>query len=166
MNVYLGLVLCCILATGCTQNMSVAVVDMQTVFDQFDYTKELKSEFEEKNQKMKISLDSMYQELVILNNHLSQSKDEDLAKVFATKEAIYNRQLAANQKQAEESMNTSDEKILNQINQYLTDYSKANHLDLILGKQSADYSVIYAGEVLNHTEEVVEYINKRYNNEG
>lgn len=56
------------------------------------------------------------------------------------------------------------QQVWGQINSYVHDYGKENKYELIFGADGSG-SLMYAGEAVNITEDVLDYINERYEGE-
>ncbi|MGH2665716.1 OmpH family outer membrane protein [Flavobacterium sp.] len=115
-------------------------------------TKEMKKIGEKEIGARKLFLDSLYTKLQ--SGAISESEKKDLMQTFIQgKEELqsFNQNFAAEQ--------TS--KIWSRIHGYVNDFSKEQNYKLIIGSQDGQ-SVLYADQDLDVTEELLQYINKKY----
>jgi Skp family chaperone for outer membrane proteins len=129
-----------------TPYQNVYVIN-QDVFDQFKGKKEIENKLTAIKARNKSELDSLYNITATAYNDKVRSLYEEKAKKYAYEESV----LAEQYTQA----------IWKQINQYINDYGKANKYDFIYGA-SGNGNLMYAGEHKNVTQEVINYINSRY----
>lgn len=136
-------------------------IELKTVFDEFEYTKELKKEFMVVDQSRKKKLDSVEFELKILAKKLEEKNDKNIADVFEVKRQDYIRMKQEFESQNGVMTNQFDEKIHSQITQYVKDFGEENGYVYIYGTESLG-NILYAKDKKNLTKEVLNYINKKY----
>lgn len=115
-------------------------------------TKELKKRGEQEFNSRKKVLDSLY--AVLQQEGASEVQKEAITRELITKKQefeAFNQQFGA-----EESA-----KIWSRINGYTTDFSKDKNYDFILGSENKR-SVLFAKETVDITNELIIYINKKY----
>ncbi len=145
----------------------IGVVDLPYLYTSFDYQKELKNRFDfEQNiilQKVD-SLDKFIQLVEIELKNSSEYNEHDKNILF---EREYKNYLIEKEYFAYKTDSLSKdftEKIWKQINSYVEDFGNENEYDVIIGTQG-DGNVMYVKESSDITNEVIEYINKKYNGE-
>ena len=146
---------------GCSRP-EILVVDMNQLFEEFKYTKEMKLEFQQKTQLGQITLDSMYNELVSLENEISRTNSTDLKNAYINKERIFNLRRERFEKYKAELTSDADTKIINQLNQYISDFAKINKFKIVLSKNDKDISVLYVVKDYDRTSEVLNFVNRKY----
>lgn len=139
-------------------------VDLKIAFDQFQLKKDLESKYLVITKERKKVLDSLYVELEKFSYELNSSKDPQKEKIIAfnkQKEDFYSKS-----KQFEEDNNALtgkyDSEVINQLNQYVKDFGEVHNYTFIFGS-NMDGSIMQAKEQNNVTEEIVAFINDRYN---
>ncbi|WP_347067442.1 OmpH family outer membrane protein [Flavobacterium sp. WV_118_3] len=130
----------------------IVFVDNVKLFDGFNMTKELKKRGEQEFNSRKKVLDSLYAVL-------QQEGASEIQKEAITRELIAKKQEfeAFNQQFATEE----SAKIWSRINGYTSDFSKEKNYDFILGSENKR-SVLFAKETVDITNELIIYINKKY----
>ncbi|HXA01110.1 MAG TPA: OmpH family outer membrane protein [Cytophagaceae bacterium] len=126
------------------------------IFKEFKGTKELEKKFVALQDKQKYILDSLGLEIQTLEK-FSRSNSGILFK----KKQTYDQLSAQFSQSNQEQYKQYSEGIWKQINQYLNDYGKENHLSYIYGADGTG-SLMYADSTLNVTEHVIAFINKKY----
>lgn len=130
----------------------IVFVDNVKLFDGFNMTKELKKRGEQEFNSRKKVLDSLYAAL-------QQEGASEIQKEAITRELIAKKQEfeAFNQQFATEE----SAKIWSRINGYTSDFSKEKNYDFILGSENKR-SVLFAKETVDITNELIIYVNKKY----
>lgn len=130
-------------------------VAVQDVYDQFVYKKELEKEYNSVKEKRNNMLDSLRFKIQTMNNTPEHEQDLHILK----------KEYYMKQKQFEEEnqrlSRAMNEKILNQLNQYVRNYGEAHGYDYIFGSMN-DGTIMHAPESKNLTNEVITYINNQY----
>ncbi|UUC46485.1 OmpH family outer membrane protein [Flavobacterium cerinum] len=130
----------------------IVYVDNVRLFDGFNMTKELKKRGEQEFNTRKKVLDSLY--VTLQQEGISEVQKEAITRELIAKKQefeAFNQQFAA-----EESA-----KIWSRINGYTTDFSKEKDYDLIVGSENKR-NVLYAKETVDVTNELISFINKKY----
>lgn len=142
---------------------TVAFVDVNQVFEKFQLKQELQKKFEKETTTQKIYLDSLMFDLQRLKNKLDtekKTKEEDII-MFNKMQQVYVEQKRNFEEYAVESTQKYDAQIIEQMTQYIKDYGLSRNYDFIFGKNEAG-NVIYGSEPKDITEEVITYINEKY----
>lgn len=129
----------------------IVYVDNLKVFNEFKMTKELIKTGDKVLLKQKRELDSLYS---ILNTSVNET-----TKQITVEKIIEQKQIIEDFQKNYSSINSN--KIWNRINDYLKEYSKESSYDLVIGYQTSD-GLFCGKEDLDVTNEVVEYVNYRY----
>lgn len=136
-------------------------VKLNEVFDQFEYTKQLKKEFELVKNARQRKVDSMNFELKVLAQKLETSKDKELVSMFEVKrrDFIYIKEGIIQDNEA--LTEKYDNQIHKQMQSYLVDFGKENGYDYILGSENLG-TVLFAKEKYDVTVEAIAYLNDRF----
>lgn len=140
-----------------------AYVVLQELFEKFELKKELEKNYSlTKNARKKI-LDSIQIDLSVLSKRLSvtPSPVKEEIDLFERKKIEFNQKMNEFEQSNIQLTKEFDDKIILQLNQYISDYGKENAYDMIYGNTS-NGSIMYGDEKNNITEEVIEYINQKY----
>lgn len=129
----------------------IVYVDNQKLFDNFQMTKDLKKIGETEFNLRKKEIDSLY---LIVQGNLGESEKESLMKLLISKreEFDYFNQTYA----SSEAM-----KIWNRIDSYVVKFSEEKKYKIIIGANSKR-DVLYVDKKIDVTQELTEYINKKY----
>lgn len=152
-----------LLMSSCSGNSKLGWVNINEIYTEFVFKKELEKKLLETKQARKGILDSLELELKILSKEIQSEngKSKERIALFEVKRENY-----LNKKQQLEDDNSVmegqyNEQILNQLNQYLKDYGKENKFRYIFGT-SGSGSLMYAEEADDITKDVIVYINEKY----
>ncbi len=140
---------------------SIAYVDLRYLFDNFEYTKELKTDMLRVQGARQKVLDSMEFELKIISKELDANKREDLKRKFEVKKDDL---IVARRRFEEDNLALTDQfdkKILTQLNQFVQDYGKDHGYSMIIGTEGSG-NVMYAKEDLDISKDVLKFINNRF----
>ncbi len=130
----------------------IIYVDNVKLFDGFNMTKQMKQIGEKEFNAQKTILDSLYAK--IQSDKISAVEKKQLMPEFIQrKEGLeqFNQNFAS-----QETL-----KIWSRIHSYIEEYSKETDYELILGSQNKQ-TVFYANEKVDKTDELLAYINKKY----
>jgi outer membrane protein len=136
------------LFTGQRQEKKGYVLN-QRIFDEFKGKEELEQKLSQLRNSQRAQLDSL-QQIIQSTPRASEgllSRYREMAQAFELKERELSQQY------------TSD--IWRRINGYVSEYGKENGYSFIFGA-TGDGGLMYANDVNNVTDEVVSYINKKY----
>lgn len=152
--------------TACQNGMKVVYVDINQLYESFEYKKELSKEYNKVKGARDRVIDSLENELGQISYELQgmNTIPADRRAAFDKKKEYF---MQLNQQLEEDNENlrvTYDNKIIKQLNAYLKEFGEKNAYDVILGADSKG-TVLYARKDLDKTKEVLEYINNRYKGE-
>jgi outer membrane protein len=142
-------------------------IELNKLYSEFEMTKEYTKTLQRSQEIKKTRLDSMSFEIDLLGKQI------ELDKLPATSPevAIYNAKVdnfLTLKKNYEEDDYLANEKYRNeiniQINKYVEEYAKENNYDVILGGNGSG-NIMYLKNDINITDDVLVYINKKYNGE-
>lgn len=141
----------------------IAWVNINKVYNEFVFKKELESKLTITQQARKTIIDSAEFELKVLSREIKAEKGKDKNKIalFEVKRENYINKKNELEQDNEVLQKQYNEQILNQINQYLKDYGKQNKYAYILGADGGG-TLMYADETNDITEAIVSYINEKY----
>lgn len=133
------------------QSENYAVIDKERVFNEFKMTKEIKNQINILNNKLKIKYDSLsYIYSTVQNVHIKIDAEQKLKLLSDEIERVngaYREQEVL--------------KIWKRIRSYSKDYSNSSKYKLILGFEN-NGDIVYYEETKDITNELLHYINKRY----
>lgn len=142
------------------QSKKIAYVNTSVVYDGFT----LKKELEEKYKKVQLIRQNLLDSIKFKVQYLSlkgnaiDEKDKiminELQRSYLAKEKEF---MSDN----EVTATNYSEQIWKQINQFMEDYGKENHYDVILGA-TGQGNIMYAKERDDITKSILEYINNKY----
>ena len=146
-----------------TSSRKAAYVEISRMYAGFTLKKELEAKYQTTESLRKTLLDSIGLKIQVLGNSIEHSGRKDQAAI----EEFYRlkEEYKLKQKQfSDDNTRLSGEyskQIFNQMNQYVSDYGKQNKYEYILGANS-EGSIMYANEAKNITDDVLAYMNERY----
>jgi len=129
----------------------IVYVDNERLFDNFQMTKDLKNIGEREFNSRKQIIDSLY---LRVQSNLSSSEKENLMKLLISKREefdYFNQTYATNEA----------EKIWKRIDSYVKPFSDEKKYKIIIGSNSKR-DVLYVDKKIDVTQELTEYINKKY----
>jgi outer membrane protein len=136
---------------------------IQEVFDKFELKKELAKQYEGIRNARKKILDSLQVDLSVLSRRISskEKRIQEEIDLFERKKLELNIKMQEFDQSNIQMTKDFDEKIISQLNQYVSDFGKAKGYDMIFGNTS-NGSIMYGTEKNNVTVEVIEFINEKY----
>lgn len=150
---------------SCNNGKKTAYVELITVHDQFEYTKELKSKLLE-IQNTGEQLKKHYENIVdSLYSILDKTKDNNVkANILKDIEVVkidYQRKENDFLQSYKLQVQKFDEQIWSRINVFVTEYGKKNGYDYIFGADGTG-GLMYSDSTNNITSDVITYINNKY----
>lgn len=139
-------------------------VENETLFSEFELTRVYEIKLDKIKQERQSVLDSL--ELRIRTEQTVLSENSDETEILAYKQMVLEYE-AANQRfeqQNQSLMAQYDDIIWKQLNAYVTSYGEEKGYQMILGV-SGKGNVMYANGSLNVTEELIDYVNEKYEGE-
>lgn len=147
---------------SCGDSGKVGYIQIQKVFNGFQYKKELEKELTAVQHRRKFIIDSLETEVKILSKRMStDAKNPELqARLEMAKEFYYNKR-ADFEDDEEKMVKLYDEKIIAQLNSYVKQYGAENDFKMIYGA-NASGNIMYADTTLDITADVTDYINQKF----
>jgi outer membrane protein len=163
-GVFAALAIASILYAFSVERHKQIYVDLEKAYDEFTMKKEYDNKYKVIFENRQHILDSLKHNLVLLGKQLDASKNvsEIQKQEFQLKqEEYYNRSSFFEEDMQKLQVKFNDE-IIVRIKEYIEQYAQANNIDLIVsGKHNNN--VLFCSNELNKTQEIVQYINKKYN---
>lgn len=136
----------------------VVIVKVEELYKKFDLTKAIDKKYVKIATQNQLAIDSIELELNALNANRANFNESILS--------IKVNQLLIMQKEIEEGNSKMrgelESQIWTQLNEYVTQYAEYKQLDLVLGNV-VNGGVLYQREMLDVTEEVIIFVNEKYN---
>jgi outer membrane protein len=147
------------------ESKKTAYVEVGVLYEKFAMTDDLDNEFFAIESKKKNELDSINVELKKLENQFNVETDKskkqiiqnDYNVLFATAQELASVYSDSNNS-LKEQMNIQ---IYGRINEYVNEFGKQNNYEMIFGANGTG-NVMYGSSTKNITEEVIIFINKKY----
>ena|ERR1700748_1180445 len=160
-SVLISLCLCAVTATGILfyfhrANKKIAVVDAIKVFNSFKMKQELESKTSGVLSSLGHRADSLKSDLTAKSRIKDFSKEE-LEKLYAQFRNAQG-QLEQTYQQTNQSIN---EEVWKRLNPLIDDYGKEGGYRLLIGANGMG-SVLYNDDYYDQTKEVIDFVNKRY----
>jgi len=152
----------CVAFCSCSKNEKAGFINLQDVFSEFEFKKELQKQLEDVQTKRKNILDSLEFDLKVhlkkVNN--DRRSNEDIA-VFETRREEFYRKRQLFEEQNAETIKQMDAQIIRQLNQYVRDFGLKNNYKIIYGTDGTG-SIMYADSSMNITRDVIAFVNNSY----
>jgi outer membrane protein len=141
-----------------------AFVNTNQLYDGFELKKELEKKYNLTENARKAILDSLHNNLQLLSNQTRNSKSANrkLIEQYSSSEENFYAVRTRFEDENELLRDKYTEEIWNRINLYVKEYGERNGYTYIYGA-NGEGNLMYASNAEDITEEVKEYINKRYN---
>lgn len=169
-NVILGLTFVCSLASVIislyqkSYSDKFVYVNTTKLYSDFEYAKQLHKDFEKMVTARKTILDSLYEATDKITKELKYKKTQSELDMNMVTE-MQNDYFAKKEQFARDNesvMNIYNEKIWTQINEYVQQYGKEKGMNIVFGANSQG-SIMYGNSPFDITEEVLDYINNKFN---
>lgn len=144
------------------REIRLAYIDTKQVFDNFEYTKILRKEFESTTLLWKTKIDSLNFENRVIENKIFSSNNDEITSVLNNRSFEINNKISEYQQAFENLSNKYDNQILIQLNSYLEEFGKNQNFDMIFGTENLG-NLIYSKEHHNVTDKAIEFVNNRFN---
>lgn len=152
--------------SSCRGKDKLGYVDINKLYESFEYKKELAIEFNKIKMARQRICDSLEYELNIIANDLEKKKL--LNSVTENEFSIKRKNLFQLNKQYEEEnrtlSETYDAKIIKQLNAYIKEYGKNNGYQLLLGADLKG-NILYGDPKMDETDKLITFVNERYKGE-
>jgi outer membrane protein len=142
----------------------VGYVSIKELYNGFEMKKQMEQKFLRTKASRDKIMDSLKFELNILLKKIDSEKEKNpntIEEFKKKKENFYQTKSSFEEENTKLSQQF-DEQILTQLNQYVKEYGKQAHFNLLLGNDG-NGTLMYATDDLDHTKEVLEFINEKYN---
>lgn len=147
-----------------TSTDKVGYVLIQKLYDGYKGKQEIEKQLQAIELRQKGILDTLGLTITSLQTQLKSAKGTQVSAIEAalkSKFSDYERLSGEFSNYNSKESKKHVDNLLKQINQYVKDYGETQHYKFILGA-SGDGSLMYASESLDVTEDVLKYINQRY----
>jgi outer membrane protein len=140
-----------------------AFIDIPKVFNGFTMKNEMQKKYQRTESIRNKIVDSLSMDLQLLSNRVkSDPKNQALINEFDMKRQYF---FSMKNKTEEDNAVLSeqyDKQILEQMSTYILEYGKKNGFDFIYGS-SGNGTLMYASDKYNISEEIITFINSKYN---
>jgi len=144
------------------QGKKIGFVLINDVFNEFELKKEMEGSYLKTKNARKRILDSLEVDLSALMGRIqAKSATPEDKSVFDKKRFEFERKRKLFDEDNLYMTKQFDEQIIKQLNQYVSDFGKEKHYDIIYGNTS-NGSIMYGTDALNITKEVIVFINNQY----
>lgn len=141
----------------------VGYVEVAKLYNEFTLKKELENNLSSILNKRQLILDSLKLQLQMQANYFKKQKSPSDGEIREWERVKYEYQTS--EKQFSEDNIALNERYMQQVweqlNQYIKDYGKQNHFDYIHGANGSG-TLLYAHEKNDITNELIQYVNERY----
>lgn len=150
-----------------SKSNGIVYVDLNKLHNEFKMKKDLEQKLTQSQQQRKAILDSIVLDIEVLDRRVTAGNADSKTKaIISDLVASYENKQKVFGEDAQLQSADYDRQIWNQLNQYVQDYRKQNSgYKLILGV-SGNGSVMDADKSLDITDDVVKYVNGRYDGKG
>jgi len=148
-------------APATAAELKIGYVNLAKVFDGYERTKESDRGLEQKGQKKQAELETRATELKKLRESLELLSDQardTKAREVEEKSDEFQRLKTRSQRDLVRERNAMAKTILDEIQQAIADYAKANGFSVMLDQRS----LLYGQEAYDVTDEVLKVLNERY----
>lgn len=148
------------------QTPEIAFVNSGEIIEQYIGMKEARDLFQTKIDSWETTLETKQNEYeAMIREYKKQGLDASAKKVYEEqihniKQNIEKLVLEINEKSITEEENIT-QGALNQINQFIEDYSKRKHIQIVLGVTLSG-NILYGADKINITNELISELNKNY----
>ncbi|OFX67499.1 MAG: hypothetical protein A2X12_02575 [Bacteroidetes bacterium GWE2_29_8] len=140
-------------------------IEVNKVFVEFEMKKELETKYNVIKENRKKTLDSLKEELSMLESKLEKSKDEKLLELYNDKKKIFLEKVKEFDDFNNSMVDKLDKEIFNKINEYTELYAKEHDYEIIYGAKG-DGNFMYIEASKNITTDVIEFINYKFKNKN
>lgn len=155
--------------TGTDAKLGIAFVNIDTLLDQYEYFKEVRTSLEDKAKKAQTDLQNRslaFQREI--NEYQEKAATMSAADRQSTEERLARKQdeLARHQQNASSSFaqdeSEENEKLYAKITEYLKVYAKENGYQYVLTYSALNPNILYADESMNITSDVLKTLNEQH----
>jgi len=155
-----------VLLSSCGGSSKIGYVDINKLYESFEYKKELAKEFDKIKMARQRICDSLEYELNAIATELEKKNllNADTENEFSVKRKNF-YQISKQFEEDNGVLATSyDAKIIKQLNAYIKEYGKKSNYQLLLGADMKG-SVLYGDAKIDETDKLIIYVNERYKGE-
>lgn len=138
-----------------------AFINSNRVYNEFSGKKELQAKLNDLNSKQSKILDTLKLEIETMQVKLKMEKKTMTTPELEVKIKNYRRLTEEFEQNIDQQKEKFIEEAWNQINKYMEDYGKDHHYDYIYGANGTG-SLMYANKTKDITDDVIKYVNKKY----
>ena len=138
-----------------------AYINMGEIYQGFELSKQLDADYQEVASKRKAVLDSLQIRLNVLSQNFQAQKDEASIQRFQQQKQTYYYKEQQFKQDNQALLQQHNEQITKQLNQYIKEFGDEQGYTYIYGA-SGNGSLMYAAEKEDITQEVIAYINQKY----
>lgn len=151
-----------------SKSSELVYVDVNKLLEGYKRTKVVRAEFEKKAKTLSSNVDSLVadwqKELKAYEKERSKMSKKELElkqQLLGNKQQQVNNYQQAIQKQIQEEDKKVTQTVINDINDYVTEYGKKHNYKIIFGA-SGGGNIMYANESTDLTQKVLEGLNKEF----
>jgi outer membrane protein len=151
-----------VMLVSCANNNKTAYVDMDKVFNDFEFTKQKKAEYENTMAKRKEITDKEKLRLQQVYKNLSMTKNPDKKEVekFQVDRQVFEQKVQQDEQQNQAMDQQYTDEISKQLKQYMEDFRKEEGYTYIFIKSN-----IIADEAQDVSKEITDFVNKKFKGE-
>lgn len=151
---------------GKEKNTKVGFIDLAKTFSEFELKKDLEAKYKTEIKGRKIELDSLGFSLKKEEIDLEGLQKTDQIKVdnFLSRKKKYFELLKTFEEESIKTNTEYDTQIYKQLNQFVEEFGKEKEYAIIYGS-SGNGNIMFGSKSHDLTDEVIKYINKKYNGE-
>lgn len=143
-------------------NDKTAYVQIQKVFNEFEYKKEMEVKLKKVKEVRKRELDSLEVQLKLLFKEIeSDTRNMNKINSFQKKKDEFVTRKDGYESDYEKTVATYDEIIIKQINQYIKEYGETKNYTYIFGTDGKG-NLMFADSTHDITSDVILFINKKF----
>lgn len=163
-GVFLGVVLILFLGSVLGESEKKAYIKTDKVYNEFQLKKELERKFEATTSARQSKMDSLKKQVKGMRQELEKKEgkpNEEMMRSYRRLQQVYQSRKERGRTRDEKQADQYNERIWNQLNSYIEDFGEERGYDIIYGSDGSG-NLMYADERLDITEEVTEYVNRKY----
>lgn len=141
-------------------------IDLEKAYTDFHMKKEYDDKYKIIFESRQLILDSLKRNLVLIGKELDAAGkvSEKQQREFQLKQEEYYSRSTFFEEDMQKLQEKFNIEIIERMKEYMAQYAKMNNIDLILSGAHTN-NVLFCSQKMNKTEEVVKYLNKKYDGE-
>jgi outer membrane protein len=136
------------------EEKKIAYINNGELLSSFKMALEMDEKLKAIEQSKQLVLDSMIMQIKTLDATKQKDEIEKQKNIFLMKRSSFTEEIS-------KIKQSSNEKIANQINQYVKEFAEENNFDFVLGA-AGNANIWYSKETNNVTKDVIQYANNKY----